>query len=205
MLADRLATRLEDPSASVNAGSDGQIGAASARIAQVQQALDALATDTAAGRRQVLRDDVEAVTLAEDQVAIRLVAHGNGEDGSLPSSIITIPAVRVRRGHDIRLVVAASTPPTPKRDSRLVLLIAEAVTTRVRLETMGTVSIAHAAAWLGCCRSTLTDRIKLSYLAPDIVESILAGRQPRTVTRRRLATVDLPIDWQQQRRMLGFV
>jgi len=40
---------------------------------------------------------------------------------------------------------------------------------------------------------------------PGIVEAILAGRQPRTVTRSRLATIDLRIDWQQQRRMLGFV
>ena len=59
---------------------------------------------------------------------------------------------------------------------------------------MGDVTIAKAAAWFGCCRSTLTDRIKLSYLAPDIIEAILAGRQPRVLTRRRLAAVDLPID-----------
>lgn len=110
----------------------------------------------------------------------------------------------MRRGHDIRLVVAAPTPPAPRRDARLVLLVAEAVTTRVRLQTMGNASIAQAATWLGCCRATLTERIKLSYLAPDIVESILAGKQPRSVTRRRLVTIELPIDWQQQRRMLGF-
>ncbi|MBS3961108.1 MAG: hypothetical protein KGZ61_05235 [Sandarakinorhabdus sp.] len=53
-------------------------------------------------------------------------------------------------------------------------------------------------------RSTLADRIKLSYLAPDIIEAILAGRQPRSLTRRRFATIDLPIDWRQQRQMLGF-
>jgi hypothetical protein len=70
---------------------------------------------------------------------------------------------------------------------------------------MGTLSTAQAAASFDCCRSTLTDRIKLSYLVPGIVEAILAGRQPRTVTRSRLATIDLRIDWQQQRRMLGFV
>lgn len=68
----------------------------------------------------------------------------------------------------------------------------------------GLLPIAKAAAWLGCCRSTLTGRIKLSYLAPDIVEAILAGRQPRSLTRRWLATIDLPIDWRLQRKMLGF-
>ena len=59
-------------------------------------------------------------------------------------------------------------------------------------------------ARLGCCRSTLTQRIKLSYLAPDIIEAILAGTQPRSLTRRRLASIDLPIDWREQRKMLGF-
>ena len=99
----------------------------------------------------------------------------------------------------------APPPPPPRRDSRLARLVADAGTTRIGLETMGTLSTAQAAAWFDCCRSTLTDRIKLSYLVPGIVEAILAGRQPRTVTRSRLATIDLRIDWQQQRRMLGFV
>jgi len=79
-----------------------------------------------------------------------------------------------------------------------------AVAARERLQAMGDVPLAKAAAWLGRCRSTLTDRIKFSYLAPDIIEAILAGRQPRSLTRRRLATIDLPIDWRQQRQMLGF-
>jgi site-specific DNA recombinase len=102
------------------------------------------------------------------------------------------------------LVIAAPTPTVPKRDDRLVQLVAEAVATRERLQAMGDVSIAKAASWFGCCRSTLTDRIKLSYLAPDIIEAILAGRQPRSLTRRRLATLDLPIDWRLQRQLLGF-
>lgn len=72
------------------------------------------------------------------------------------------------------------------------------------MQAMGDVSIAKAAAWLGCCRSTLADRIKLNDLAPDIVEAIIAGRQPRSLTGRRLASIDLPIDWLLQRKILGF-
>jgi site-specific DNA recombinase len=204
MVTTRLAIHLDDPSASMCAARDDEIGAASARIEQIQRAGNALATGTPVERRQVLLDYVEVVTLAEEEVSITLSAMATGENTSASPAIITVAAVRVRRGHDIRLVVAAPTPPTPKRDVRLVLLVAEAVTTRIRLHTMGSVSIAQAAAWLDCCRLTLTQRIKLSYLAPDIVEAILAGRQPRTLTRRRLANIDLPIDWQQQRQMLGF-
>lgn len=47
--------------------------------------------------------------------------------------------------------------------------------------------------------------LRISYLAPDIVAAILDGRQPAQLTRQRLArTTNLPIDWQQQREMLGF-
>ena len=69
---------------------------------------------------------------------------------------------------------------------------------------MGDTSLGRAAAALGCCRVRLAQHLRLSFLAPDIVEAILAGRQPRALTRKRLASIELPIDWHQQRTMLGF-
>lgn len=47
--------------------------------------------------------------------------------------------------------------------------------------------------------------LQLNFLAPDIVEAILDGRQPielNTQMLMRLGT--LPADWQAQRRLLGF-
>jgi hypothetical protein len=47
--------------------------------------------------------------------------------------------------------------------------------------------------------------IQLVFLAPDIVESILAGRQPVELTPRRLKRIGtLPLEWDRQRRILGF-
>jgi DNA invertase Pin-like site-specific DNA recombinase len=45
--------------------------------------------------------------------------------------------------------------------------------------------------------------LPLAWLAPDIVEAILDGRQPRTLTVKRLLA-KLPLDWAEQRRVLGF-
>ena len=46
---------------------------------------------------------------------------------------------------------------------------------------------------------------RLSYLAPDIISSILAGNQPPALTGRRLLrAANLPLDWGGQRRLLGF-
>jgi hypothetical protein len=48
--------------------------------------------------------------------------------------------------------------------------------------------------------------VRLSYLSPEIVGAILAGQQPVELTPTRLVLLsrDLPHDWQEQRRLLGF-
>lgn len=46
---------------------------------------------------------------------------------------------------------------------------------------------------------------RLAYLAPDITAAILDGRQPPAMTSRTLLmTPDLPLDWDAQRKLLGF-
>ena len=42
-----------------------------------------------------------------------------------------------------------------------------------------------------------------AFLAPDIVEAILEGRQPRDLTFEKL-TNGLPMVWSEQRKLLGF-
>ena len=47
--------------------------------------------------------------------------------------------------------------------------------------------------------------VRLSYLAPDITEAILDGRQPRNLTADKLlAHSRLPLGWHEQRTVLGF-
>lgn len=61
--------------------------------------------------------------------------------------------------------------------------------------------IAYAAGTKPCTFSRL---VRLTYLAPDIVASILDGTQPSELTRGTLLKQDLPLDWAMQRRQLGF-
>jgi hypothetical protein len=52
--------------------------------------------------------------------------------------------------------------------------------------------------------SEVSRTIQLAFLAPDIVEAILAGRQPVELTPRRLMRIgELPLEWHRQRRLLG--
>jgi site-specific DNA recombinase len=47
--------------------------------------------------------------------------------------------------------------------------------------------------------------MRLSYLAPEIIADILAGRQPPEMSVKRLlrTSQDLPLDWPGQRAFLG--
>ena len=61
------------------------------------------------------------------------------------------------------------------------------------------------AAHHGVDRTDVGRRISLAFLAPDIVEAIVAGRQPIELTAARLKRVrDLPISWAEQRKLLDF-
>ena len=57
----------------------------------------------------------------------------------------------------------------------------------------------------GVSRSYFTRLVRLSYLAPDITQAILDGRQPRDLTPvKLLAHSRLPLAWHDQRAALGF-
>ena len=56
----------------------------------------------------------------------------------------------------------------------------------------------------GVSPSYFTRLVRLSYLAPDITEAILDGRQPHDLTADKLlAHSRLPLGWHEQRTMLG--
>lgn len=66
-------------------------------------------------------------------------------------------------------------------------------------------SVTEAAARIGLKPDYYRVLLRISFLAPDIVEAIIEGRQPATLTRQKLARMtDLPLEWETQRRALGF-
>src|SRR5580704_18161879 len=57
----------------------------------------------------------------------------------------------------------------------------------------------------GVSRSYFTRLVRLSYLAPDITQAILDGRQPPDLTAEKLLEHSrLPLAWHDQRTVLGF-
>jgi hypothetical protein len=61
------------------------------------------------------------------------------------------------------------------------------------------------AAEEGISPTYATRLVRLTFLAPDIVAAILAGKQPAGLTANKLmADTRLPLDWSEQRTALGF-
>jgi site-specific DNA recombinase len=76
---------------------------------------------------------------------------------------------------------------------------------RQRLLQSGEASLTETSRSEGISRSYLTRLARLAFLAPDIVCAILEGRQPKSLTAARLIRItQLPLDWSEQRKALGF-
>jgi hypothetical protein len=62
------------------------------------------------------------------------------------------------------------------------------------------------ASRLGVRRDYVAVLVRLSYLSPEIVRANLVGQQPVELTPTPLVMLsrNLPHDWQEQRRLLGF-
>lgn len=110
-----------------------------------------------------------------------------------------------RRGHEMRLVVEGGVAATASIDSTLVNSIARAHAWSDALLSGAISSMAEIAARNNVSDSYVKKIMPLAFLAPDIVAAIMAGKQPAHLTTHMLVRqTTIPLDWQEQRRLLGF-
>jgi hypothetical protein len=94
---------------------------------------------------------------------------------------------------------------TAKPDVRLIKLLISAHRFNATLARTGGMPFAALAKQEGVSPSYFTRLLRLSYLAPDITQAILDGRQPSHLTADKLlAHSRLPLVWRDQRTALGF-
>lgn len=92
--------------------------------------------------------------------------------------------------------------PKPVRDDKLIALLAEAHAARQLVLDHPETPLAELARQQGKCRKSLSQLIELSCLAPDIVETVLAGKQPASLSTAKLRSNPLPSSWNEQRALL---
>lgn len=129
------------------------------------------------------------------------------DDGDVAEPIIlSLPVVRVRHGHQLRLVVPGPTSLTvepARRDKKLVTLIAEAMAARALVLANPDKSLNALATSRGKCRTRLGKLVAISCMAPEIVGAIVEGRQPTAMSAIGLMNIDLPMDWARQKAVVG--
>ena len=170
-----------------------------------------------ARKRVVLTALIERIEVSADRIDIRLRPsrlHLLLDAAATPSQsatddeteILSAP-VRLRRvGREIRMVIDGPDPlAAAKPDARLIRLLLRARRFNAALTRGEGVAFAALAQHEGVSRSYFTRLVRLSYLAPDITQAILDGRQPRDLTAEKLLEHSrLPLAWHEQRTVLGF-
>jgi len=122
------------------------------------------------------------------------------------TQILSVP-IRVRRaGREITMRIDSTDPfATAKPNVRLIKLLIRARRFNTALVGGDRVPFAALAKREGVSPSYFTRLVRLSYLAPDITQAILDGRQPPDLTADKLlAHSRLPLAWHEQRTLLRF-
>jgi hypothetical protein len=122
---------------------------------------------------------------------------------------VRIPISIRRRGGRKRVLAPDGTTDTwaaPSRriDNAMVKAVARAFRWREMLENGTHATIAEIAAGEKINESYVGRVLRLTLLAPDLVEAILAGRQPAGLQLDRLMK-PFPVGWQVQRDDVGLI
>ena len=179
-------------------------GGTSADIADSQAKSRSIAEQLDQGslqqQRELLLEHGALIKLQSESLRISLDLCGAINDA--PSRItIEVDAQFVDRGSDLRLMIAPDgSGGLRKPDSVLLKLLTHAFAARESL-----LSRKHNPLTSDYSPLHQNRLARLSYLAPDIVSAIIEGRQPPSLSGRRLLrAADLPFDWEGQRALLGF-
>jgi hypothetical protein len=89
-------------------------------------------------------------------------------------------------------------PSRPRVDNTLLRAVVQAFHWKHLMETGQFATVSELAAAEKLNTSYVSHGLRLTLLAPDLVEAILDGRQPRTVQLQPLMR-ELPIEWARQR------
>lgn len=92
--------------------------------------------------------------------------------------------------------------PNPSPDDTLLKALARAHRWKRVLESGAVQSLNELAEAEKINPSYLSRIYRLTLLAPDIIEAILEGRQPRTLQLADLMD-DMPVEWERQRERFG--
>jgi hypothetical protein len=170
-----------------------------------------------AEKERIVKLLVREVVVAKDGLLIRLrlnglnslVAELAGDGAAVPGKDgqtmdVQVPMeFKVRGGRrEIILPPGAETEPKAESNRPLVVALGKAFRWQKVLESGEVSSLTALANQVGLDRSYVGRMLQLADLAPDIVQAIVAGREPDGLSVAQLLG-DVPVVWQEQRMRLG--
>lgn len=122
---------------------------------------------------------------------------------------IFIPMTIKRRGGNVPTIIAPKNKALENTensyDYNLINAIVKAYRLQKKLDKNPTMTIAELATKEGLTKGYVGRLMRLNLLAPDIVEAILFGKQPRELKLQDLLRNEIPHIWQEQREKFGFI
>ena len=107
-----------------------------------------------------------------------------------------------RRGVESKIILLANNAAAP--DEKLIKLIADTHHWINLLSSGKANSVRDIAKQVGVDENDVSRFLPLAFLAPHIVETILAGKQPPELTVGKLKRLkSLPVSWEEQYQRLG--
>ena len=151
---------------------------------------------------------VDRVELKSDGIRVSIKLPIGGTDKSQPADPVAIarsfPMQLKRRGVELRLIVGDHNRSAAIVDLPLLKAVARAHRWFEEISSGKARSLAAIAAREGLAVRYVGRLIRLAFLAPDIVESIVEGRQPTTLTAEALTRrIEIPLSWCSQRTALN--
>lgn len=74
---------------------------------------------------------------------------------------------------------------------------------RTQLESGDVRTVEALAKALGLTERHVRQMLPIGFLAPDLSEAIVEGRQPPTLTLAKLLSAPIPISWREQRALFA--
>lgn len=122
---------------------------------------------------------------------------------AVPETVtVYVPFRLVKRGGRKEMQLPEGASSTRKMDNALVKALARAFRWKRMLDSGEFTTIAELADREGIALSYMTRVLRITLLAPDVVESILIGQHGPEITLATLMN-PFPLDWSDQRRTIS--
>jgi hypothetical protein len=182
-----------------------------------RQKRDDLVADIATGvwraeTRELILTTIDRVVIRHDEIEVTFKINGAGSNAAIidddekseSRNTLTIPLPPPRTRERKEIFVPGNSGTQPRRiDRALVLALARARSWMRALRQAEFLDTAEIAQRFAFSEPHVRRLIRFVYLAPDIVEAIVEGRQPRILTVKLLLR-GIPLDWADQRVTFGF-